>query len=314
MGTSTNPNPRSAKKSSTPKGKFSNRTKIILALLAIFVPVPALVMGFYVSDWMSDAKTIESLVEDNRPLLESYSEETLDLEPYINLFDRLEGLTATFANISDEDQALLVDIEKDVTKHADEYYVYEGIKDRHESVVESPALWLGTLEERNETFARYQKAIDKLPKGSRFIQPINDMWSEAEKLVPEAERQEAEWQEQAAKEAEEEARRQEEEQARWDAANADKKDQVIINEPGKYMCKITAYSSVFHFTADYSGSGNFIVQLLDSNQNLVDLMANEIGSYHLDRSAAINPGSTYYVLVECNYGSWSGTWTGSYGS
>lgn len=275
------------------------------------------VLIFNIGVIVHDKLTIEKTIEEEQALLKDYSETTLKLQPYFDLIDDLRNTKEASKQLIDtenENIILAKAVLEDVAKHADEYDAYMDIKINHEYVIVDPEQYLGTLEERNETFADYQEAIDGLPEGSRFIQPINDMWSEAEKLVPEAERLEAEKQERLAKEAEEEARRQEEQQAQWDAANADKKDQVIINEPGKYMCKITAYSSVFHFTADYSGSGNFIVQLLDSNQNLVDLMANEIGSYHLDRSVAINPGSTYYVLVECNYGSWSGTWTGTYGS
>ena len=69
----------------------------------------------------------------------------------------------------------------------------------------------------------------------------------------------------------------------------------------------------FRIKADYSGSGNFIIWLLDSNQEEYDLLCNEIGTYKLDTSRNI-PEGYYYIKVEWNGGSWDAQWWGTYGN
>ncbi len=79
----------------------------------------------------------------------------------------------------------------------------------------------------------------------------------------------------------------------FDGSAADddsKKDKTLVNEDGKSMYQVYARSNSIDFTGDYEGSGNFIVRVLDSNQNLYDLVANEIGSYVLNASVAVNEG------------------------
>lgn len=92
-----------------------------------------------------------------------------------------------------------------------------------------------------------------------------------------------------------------------------KKDRLLISEDGKSMYQVYALSNSIDFTGEFEGSGNFIVRVLDSNQNLYELVANEIGSYVLDTSVAVSEGEMYYIVIECSRGTWNMEWTGTYG-
>ena len=93
-----------------------------------------------------------------------------------------------------------------------------------------------------------------------------------------------------------------------------KNDRVLVEEDGKSMYQVYAYSDSIDFTGEFEGSGNFIVRVLDSNQELHALVVNEIGSYVLDASVPVNEGEMYYIVIECSDGTWSMEWTGTYGS
>ena len=56
------------------------------------------------------------------------------------------------------------------------------------------------------------------------------------------------------------------------------------------------------FEGSYSGSGNFIVQLMDENGNNVELLVNEIGSYNGKTFAVINTAGNYYLNVTASAG------------
>lgn len=58
------------------------------------------------------------------------------------------------------------------------------------------------------------------------------------------------------------------------------------------------------FEGNYSGSRNFIVELLDENGNTVELLVNEIGSYKGKTFAIINSTGKYYLNVTAS-GSWN---------
>lgn len=58
------------------------------------------------------------------------------------------------------------------------------------------------------------------------------------------------------------------------------------------------------FEGSYSGSGNFIVQLMDENGNNVELLVNEIGSYNGKTFAIINTDGNYYLNVTAS-SSWN---------
>lgn len=92
----------------------------------------------------------------------------------------------------------------------------------------------------------------------------------------------------------------------------DHKDTLIVNSNGKKIWRIYIRDGSFRFSGTYKGSGNFIVKLLDSNQNLEEVICNEIGDYIVDRSVNVSPGY-HYLETYCSYGSWSATWYGTYG-
>lgn len=120
----------------------------------------------------------------------------------------------------------------------------------------------------------------------------------------------------AEKKAQEEAERkaqQEEERKRQQAELDAKKDQLTINKNGKKIWKVCMTSNTFRFQATYRGSGNFIVKLLDSNQDLEELIVNEIGDYNVDKTVRVKKGEYYYIETFVSDGSWNGTWWGTYG-
>ncbi|WP_019240950.1 MULTISPECIES: hypothetical protein [Bacillus] len=58
------------------------------------------------------------------------------------------------------------------------------------------------------------------------------------------------------------------------------------------------------FEGSYSGSGNFIVELMDENGNQAELLVNEIGSYKGKTFAIINSPGNYYLNVKAS-SSWN---------
>lgn len=120
----------------------------------------------------------------------------------------------------------------------------------------------------------------------------------------------------AEKKAQEELERrkqQEEERKRQQEELNAKKDQLTINSNGKKIWKVYMTSNTFRFQATYRGSGNFIVKLLNSNQNLEELICNEIGDYNVDKTVKVVKGNYYYVETYVSNGNWNGTWWGTYG-
>lgn len=120
----------------------------------------------------------------------------------------------------------------------------------------------------------------------------------------------------AEKKAQEELERrkqQEEERKRQQEELNAKKDQLTINSNGKKIWKVCMTSNTFRFQATYRGSGNFIVKLLNSNQNLEELICNEIGDYNVDKTVKVVKGNYYYVETYVSNGNWNGTWWGTYG-
>ena len=56
------------------------------------------------------------------------------------------------------------------------------------------------------------------------------------------------------------------------------------------------------------------IKILDSNQDFFDLVVNEIGDYIIDKTIyGLVPDEMYYIQIECTEGSWSCSWTGTYG-
>ena len=119
--------------------------------------------------------------------------------------------------------------------------------------------------------------------------------------------------EKKAKEELERRKQQEEERKRQQAELDAKKDKLTINKNGKKIWKVCMTSNTFRFQATFRGSGNFIVKLLDSNQDLEELICNEIGDYNVDKTVKVVKGNYYYVETYVSNGSWEGTWWGTYG-
>ena len=93
-----------------------------------------------------------------------------------------------------------------------------------------------------------------------------------------------------------------------------KKDKKTITTNGKQVWQVYAKSNELHFTGSFRGSGYFGIKVLDSNQDLVDLVVNEIGDYNVDKSIyGLTIDEMYYIQIECTEGRWSCGWTGTYG-
>lgn len=92
-----------------------------------------------------------------------------------------------------------------------------------------------------------------------------------------------------------------------------KKDQLIVDTNGKQIYKVYMNSNIFKINGNYSGNGYFGIELLDSNQDLYKLLANEIGDFIVDKSVAVTKGKYYYIKIECTKGEWNLEWTGTYG-
>ncbi len=143
----------------------------------------------------------------------------------------------------------------------------------------------------------YNNATNKLNK----IEAEKKAKEEAEKIAREK------------KEAEEKAKQAEEERKRQQAELNAKKDKLTINSNGKKIWKVCMNSNTFRFQAKYRGYGNFIVKLLDSNQDLEKVICNEIGDYNVDKTVQVVKGNYYYIETYVSDGSWNGTWWGTYG-
>lgn len=92
------------------------------------------------------------------------------------------------------------------------------------------------------------------------------------------------------------------------------KDEKTIDSNGKQIWKVYAKSSELHFYGTFRGNGYFGIKILDSNQDFVATVVNEIGDYDVDKSIYdLIPDEMYYIQIECTDGSWNCYWTGTYG-
>jgi len=108
-----------------------------------------------------------------------------------------------------------------------------------------------------------------------------------------------------------------EQQARIKAAKAEadaKKDTVIVNRNGKKIWKVYMTDDEFRYKGTYTGTGNYIVKLLDDNQDYYASICNEIGDYVVDKTIRVTKGKYYYLETYCSDGRWSATWWGTYGN
>lgn len=154
----------------------------------------------------------------------------------------------------------------------------------------------------------YSSAQTLLGKYKDFgNQTIVDMYNNATNEVNRIET------EKKAQEELERRKQQEEERKRQQAELDAKKDKVIVDTNGKRIYKVCMNSNTFRISGTFKGQGHFSIQLLDSNQDLYKLMANEIGDYIVDKSVSVKKGSYYYLQIECTRGSWDLSWWGTYG-
>lgn len=116
------------------------------------------------------------------------------------------------------------------------------------------------------------------------------------------------------KKEEDERRKEEEERQRQyqEAINA-KKDQVVVDSNGKKIWKVCMADNQFRFQGSYSGTGNFIVTVMDANQDYYASICNEIGDYVVDKTISVAEGEYYYIETFCSDGEWSASWWGTYG-
>ena len=157
----------------------------------------------------------------------------------------------------------------------------------------------------SQEYSSAQKFLEKYKDFGN--QTIVDMYNNATNEVNRIE---------AEKKAQEEAerkRQQEEERKRQQAELDAKKDKIIVDTDGKRIYKVCMNSNTFRISGTFKGQGHFSIELLDSNQDLYKLMANEIGDYVIDKSVKVTKGAYYYLQIECTRGSWDLSWWGTYG-
>lgn len=93
----------------------------------------------------------------------------------------------------------------------------------------------------------------------------------------------------------------------------EKKDQLIAESNGKQLWKVIARTSTISFNGTFIGNGYFGITVDDYNQDFYELVANEIGSYIVNKSINVTPGNCYYIEISTTDGTWSISWTGTYG-
>lgn len=93
-----------------------------------------------------------------------------------------------------------------------------------------------------------------------------------------------------------------------DAKAAKYAPKKIVDKNGKQIWKIYIANGKFHFSGTYKGSGNFIVKLSDNNQDLIDVIANEIGDFISDKTIFVPYEGWYYLEVYGSDGSWEYNW------
>ena len=91
------------------------------------------------------------------------------------------------------------------------------------------------------------------------------------------------------------------------------KDKLITDTGEKQIWEIYVKNGEFRMTADYSGSGNFIVKISDPNQSLEEVLCNEIGDFHLDKTVYLQSG-LHYLEIYSTDGYWEGQWEGTFGN
>lgn len=93
-----------------------------------------------------------------------------------------------------------------------------------------------------------------------------------------------------------------------------KQPEKIVDSNGKTIWKVycsPTWYQYIHFSSTYKGTGNFIIEVLDSNQNLYEVIVNKIGDYVLDKTVNAPPlddKGYFYIQQEITNGSTTGNW------
>ena len=91
------------------------------------------------------------------------------------------------------------------------------------------------------------------------------------------------------------------------------KDKKIVDSNGKQVWKVYTISDSIHFSGTFKGSGNFVIKLLNSNQELENLVCNTIGDYVVDKTVDVTSGVYYYIETSTTEGYYEYSWTGTIG-
>lgn len=91
------------------------------------------------------------------------------------------------------------------------------------------------------------------------------------------------------------------------------KDELIVNSNGKQIWKVYIDNGYLYVKAKFNGSGHFSIKLLNSNQDFVELICNEIGDYIVDKKIDDLSDGYYYIEIRCTDGSWECSWSGTGG-
>ena len=175
-------------------------------------------------------------------------------------------------------------ITEESSEYLDEYFV---LYHNGESSYEAERTKKGTFS---------TKGVERMHKKEKEEEERLERIAEKKRKQQEKEKQEREAREKKEREAEE----------------AKKKDTVIVDSDGKKIWRVYISGGSFRFSGTYSGTGNFIVKLMDSNQDLQEIICNEIGDYVVDKTVYVTPGY-YFIETYCSDGSWSAEWWGTEG-
>ena len=88
----------------------------------------------------------------------------------------------------------------------------------------------------------------------------------------------------------------------------EKTSELIVDTDGKQIWKIQSLSDDLFIKGSYVGEGNFIIKLLDDNQDLVKIVVNEIGDYILDKKIKLPYEGMYYIEIICTDGECEYSW------
>lgn len=274
-----------ANKPKEQRPKLNRKTVVAIAIAACAVIILGIVLVHQyntnqrISELSAQAESIESKWSDSYLDFDEMEKEIKDLQ-----------LQSDYSLLPENHKKDLSDIQSAMQAENKYYEIYKSCEEDYLKYSSEPDVYLS---DANDLWPieYFEDDVAGVPQESRFYEPLQTMLNNLKSKSSAAQ-----------KHAREER-----------IAQAEKKDKLLIEEPGKTMYQVYMSGSTFSINGSYSGSGNFIVKLLDSNQNLDELLANEIGSFPLNKSVPVNEGQKYYLVIECSDGSWELSWSGTYG-